>query len=64
MGPITDRTNEFLCPSDAAIVQLRRLLLGCLDDMAEGRAPRASGIDLDFRDVQAVNKVEDRRQAS
>ena len=31
MGPITDRTNEQLCSSDVAIVHVRKLILGYLE---------------------------------
>ncbi len=37
MGPIADRTREYLLPGDAAIVKLRRLLLQTLDDHAAGK---------------------------
>jgi phenylpropionate dioxygenase-like ring-hydroxylating dioxygenase large terminal subunit len=37
MGPIADRTREYLLPGDAAIVKLRRLLLRTLDDHAAGK---------------------------
>jgi hypothetical protein len=39
MGAIADRTMEHLGVSDTAIIQIRRLLLRALNDMAEGRAP-------------------------
>ena len=37
MGPIADRTSEFLLPCDIEIVKIRRLFLQALDDMAAGR---------------------------
>ena len=37
MGPIADRTAEFLLPGDAAIVKIRRLLLRTMDDLASGK---------------------------
>ena len=37
MGPVSDRTKEYLLLSDTAIVKLRRLLLQTLKDHAEGR---------------------------
>ncbi len=37
MGPIADRTQEFLLPCDIEIVKIRRLYLQALDDMASGK---------------------------
>jgi len=37
MGPIADRTAEYLLASDAAIVKIRRLLLQALKDHAAGK---------------------------
>lgn len=39
MGPVANRTREYLLPGDAAIVKLRRLLLRALDDHAAGKPP-------------------------
>ena len=39
MGPIVDRENEHLDPSDAAIIAARRRLLKLARDLAEGREP-------------------------
>ena len=38
-GIITDRTKEYLAPSDRGIVQLRRLLLDSIDAIEAGRDP-------------------------
>ena len=57
MGPITDRSLEHLSSGDAAIVQLRRMLLESLDDMAAGRAPGGTGDGLDFRNAVPANTV-------
>jgi phthalate 4,5-dioxygenase oxygenase subunit len=57
MGPITDRTLEHLSSGDAAIVQLRRVLLECLDDMAAGRALPGAGAERDFRNAVPANIV-------
>lgn len=43
MGPIADRSAEFLLPGDIEIVKVRRLYLQLLDAMAAGKAP--SGMD-------------------
>jgi phthalate 4,5-dioxygenase oxygenase subunit len=37
MGPIADRTREYLLVTDTAIVKIRRLLLKALDDHAAGK---------------------------
>ena len=39
MGPIADRTAEFLLPNDIEIAKIRRLFLQVLDNMAEGKTP-------------------------
>jgi nitrite reductase/ring-hydroxylating ferredoxin subunit len=41
MGPIADRSKEFLLPADLAVVRMRRLLLQELDNMAAGKPLRA-----------------------
>jgi 5,5'-dehydrodivanillate O-demethylase len=38
-GIITDRTKEYLAPSDRAIVQLRRMLLDSMDAIESGKDP-------------------------
>jgi phenylpropionate dioxygenase-like ring-hydroxylating dioxygenase large terminal subunit len=43
MGPIADRTKEHLGVSDTAIIQIRKLLMQSLRDIAEGKEP--PGID-------------------
>jgi nitrite reductase/ring-hydroxylating ferredoxin subunit len=42
MGPIYDRTREHLGSADTAIIQMRRLLLEAVRDVAEGRDPVGS----------------------
>jgi hypothetical protein len=42
MGPIYDRTKEHLGSADTAIIQMRRLLLDAVRDVAEGRDPIGS----------------------
>ena len=37
MGPIADRTREYLLATDTAIVKIRRLLLQALDNHAAGK---------------------------
>jgi phthalate 4,5-dioxygenase oxygenase subunit len=43
MGPIADRTKEHLGVSDTAIIQIRKLLLETLRDVAAGKEP--AGLD-------------------
>ena len=43
MGPIVDRSQEYMLMGDAAIVKLRRLLLQAVDDLAAGKP--AMGLD-------------------
>jgi phthalate 4,5-dioxygenase oxygenase subunit len=42
MGPIYDRTQEHLGSADTAIIQMRRLLIEAVKDVAEGRDPVGS----------------------
>ncbi|HTD78646.1 MAG TPA: aromatic ring-hydroxylating dioxygenase subunit alpha, partial [Chloroflexota bacterium] len=42
MGAIYDRTQEHLGSADTAIIQMRRLLLEAVRDVAEGRDPIGS----------------------
>jgi phthalate 4,5-dioxygenase len=42
MGPIYDRTQEHLGSADTAIIQMRRLLLEAVRDVADGRDPIGS----------------------
>ena len=39
MGPITDRTLEYLAPTDIAIVKARRRLLDAVAALAQGVEP-------------------------
>ncbi|MDX6740620.1 Rieske 2Fe-2S domain-containing protein [Actinocorallia sp. A-T 12471] len=40
MGPITDRRNEHLTPSDLGIMRARRLMLRAVEDVAAGKEPQ------------------------
>ena len=44
MGPIVDRTREFLSETDVAIVQLRRSLLQSVRDFQAGKLPLGSAL--------------------
>ncbi len=39
MGPIVDRSQEYMLMGDAAIVKMRRLLLEAIENEAMGRTP-------------------------
>jgi hypothetical protein len=56
MGPICDRSQEFLGTSDKAIVALRRLLLEAIDEVSKGNIPR--GVDADtYRTVRPHDRM-------
>ncbi len=57
MGPIVDRTRDFLSSSDIAIVQGRKILLEALDDFEAGRVPRGTNPDVDLREIIPQNLV-------
>jgi phthalate 4,5-dioxygenase len=54
MGPITDRSQEFLSDSDAAITQARRSLLQAAKDFQDGKVPLGAGEDVDHASVRAT----------
>ena len=56
MGPICDRSKEFLGTSDKAVVAMRRLLLEAIDVSQKGGAPR--GLDpAHYRGVRAHDNM-------
>ena len=55
MGPILDRTQEFLGTSDAVIVRARRMMLRALDEHAQGRLPFGIDQDIDYRSIRALS---------
>ena len=56
MGPICDRSKEFLGTSDKAIVAMRRLLLEAIDTVNKGGAPR--GLDPNsYRKVRPHDRI-------
>lgn len=58
MGPIVDRSREFLGTSDKAIIQLRRLLLEGTVLVEQGKAPR--GVDPEsYRHIRPHDNVID-----
>lgn len=57
MGPIVDRSKEFLLPSDLAIVALRRALLAAVRDFEQGRRPKSAGPGIDYGAVRSTAAV-------
>lgn len=56
MGPIVDRSKEFLGSSDRAIIQLRRLLFEAIDDAENGKPPRGVHPE-SYRDVRPYDDM-------
>ena len=56
MGPICDRSKEFLGTSDKAIVAMRRLLLEAISQNEKGGTLRALHPDT-YRTVRAYDRV-------
>jgi phenylpropionate dioxygenase-like ring-hydroxylating dioxygenase large terminal subunit len=52
MGPIVDRSKEYLGTSDTAVARFRRLFLDALRDNDEGRTPRGSQDDIAYQTIQ------------
>jgi hypothetical protein len=54
MGPIVDRSSEYLGTSDAVIVRARRMLFNALAEHAAGKLPFALDRDLDYSRIRAL----------
>ncbi|HXQ49830.1 MAG TPA: hypothetical protein VN802_01945 [Stellaceae bacterium] len=54
MGPIADRSAEYLGTSDAVIVRARRLLLDALDQHASGTLPFGLEAELDYSRIRGL----------
>jgi phenylpropionate dioxygenase-like ring-hydroxylating dioxygenase large terminal subunit len=54
MGPIVDRSQEFLGTSDAVIMRARRTLLEALREHGEGKLPFGLDGDVDYRSIRAL----------
>jgi phthalate 4,5-dioxygenase len=54
MGPIVDRTAEYLGSSDAVIVRARRRLFNALREHAEGRLPFGLDQAIDYSRIRAL----------
>jgi len=55
MGPIVDRSEEFLGSSDAVIGRTRRMLLAALDEHAQGKLPFGLDGSVDYRTIRALS---------
>ena len=56
MGPIVDRSQEFLGTTDKAIVTMRRLMLEATREVEAGRPPRATDPKV-YRDIRPFDAV-------
>jgi phthalate 4,5-dioxygenase len=55
MGPIVDRSQEYLCSADQAIVRVRRQLLEEVRAFMNGKTPKsAQSESMSYRDIRAV----------
>jgi hypothetical protein len=55
MGPIVDRSQEYLCSADQAIVRVRRQLLDEVRGFMNGKTPKsAQGDSMSYKDIRAV----------
>jgi hypothetical protein len=55
MGPIVDRSKEYLGPADRAIIATRRLLLQAVKTVQEGGDP--PGVDTSYYSARAIEKI-------
>ncbi len=55
MGPISDRSNEYLGSSDAFITKIRHHLLKALKDMDNGVTPLGLDQEIDYRSIRSTN---------
>jgi phthalate 4,5-dioxygenase oxygenase subunit len=55
MGPIVDRSQEYLCSADQAIVRVRRQLLEEVRGFMNGKPPKSGQSDsMSYKDIRAV----------
>jgi phenylpropionate dioxygenase-like ring-hydroxylating dioxygenase large terminal subunit len=55
MGAIVDRSNEYLCSGDQAIIRARRLMLESVRDFMAGKPPQSAQTGMfDYADIRAV----------
>jgi phenylpropionate dioxygenase-like ring-hydroxylating dioxygenase large terminal subunit len=55
MGPVVDRSEEYLGPADKAVIAMRRLLLQAIRTVAEGGDPPAA--DTSYYQLRAVERI-------
>ena len=55
MGPIVDRSEEYLGPADKAIIAMRRLLLQAIRTVEAGGDPPAA--DTSYYSLRAVERI-------
>jgi len=55
MGPIVDRSEEYLGPADKAIIAMRRLLLAAIKTLQAGGSPPAT--DTSYYRLRAVERI-------
>ena len=55
MGPVADRSKEYLCSADQAIIRVRRQLLDEVRQFMKGEAPKSSqGEGMSYKAIRAV----------
>ncbi|MGZ5897672.1 MAG: Rieske 2Fe-2S domain-containing protein [Xanthobacteraceae bacterium] len=54
MGPISDRSREYLGSSDAVIVRARKMFMNALDEHAKGKLPFGLDQDINYRAIRAL----------
>jgi hypothetical protein len=55
MGPIVDRTQEYLGAGDGAVVQVRRCLLGAVKEFMQGQTPQcAEHAQIDYASIRPL----------
>lgn len=57
MGPVVDRTREYLGQSDAAVTRLRRILIDAVRDAQNGKTPRGLSGCVDYPDIYGRQTV-------
>jgi len=57
MGPRTDRSKEFLCSGDMAIVRMRWTLLQAVEDFMAGKPPLGTDPSIAYSSLYAVSEV-------
>ena len=55
MGPIVDRSEEYLGPADKAIIAMRRLLLQAIRLLQAGQDPPAT--DTSYYQLRAIERI-------